>query len=170
MVRTALVAVLLAVAGIGVTAGGVAAYGHADGPIAQIEFSGNCNNPDVPLCYPPDQGGFGLGGIWLWIEIDGGAGATSGDADIAGSGCGHDRAGTGGAGSIRGEFDWWWSATPQGADFAGLLGYPTDPKGYYNVAIGPGEVFAFPVTVGHYSGHPAPGVAIEIQIAPSGRG
>jgi hypothetical protein len=166
MVRLGLLAGLLAAASLGFTTGGVAAYGHADGPIAQIEFSGNCNNPDFFLCYPPDQGGFGLGGIWLWIEIDGGAGATGGDADVAGSGCGHVPGVGGGASSIRGEFEWWWSATPDGGDFT--FGAYSGADGYYNVEIGPGEVFSFPVTVGHYSFHPAAGVAVELQVAPSG--
>jgi len=149
----------LTAASLGVAARGVAAYGAADQPLAQIEFSGNCNNPDVEFCQQ-----VGLGGIWLWIEIDGGAGATSGDADIAGSACGHIRGVGGGAFSIRGEFDWWWSATPQGFDVT--FGAPTDPNGYYNVDLEGGLVFAFPVTTGHYSFHPAPGVAVETQVAP----
>jgi len=160
----AVLAGLLWAASLGFTAGGVAAYGHADGPIAQIEFSGNCNNPGFFLCAPPPAG-FGLGGIWLWIEIDGGAGATSGEADVAGSVCGHVRGEGGGASSIRGEFDWWWSATPAGADFS--FGTYSGTDGYYNVDFAPG-VFSFPVTIGHYSFHPAPAVAIELQVAPSG--
>jgi hypothetical protein len=166
IVRLTLLAGLLAAASLGFTASGVAAYGHADGPIAQIEFSGNCNNPDFFFCSPPEQGGVGLGGIWLWIEIDGGAGATSGDADVAGAGCGHIRGVGGGASSIRGEFDWWLTDAPEGEDvsFGGYSGV----DGYYNVALGPGEVFSFPVTVGHYSSHPAHAVAIEVQVAPSG--
>jgi hypothetical protein len=165
IVRMALLAGLLSAASLGVTAGGVAAYGHADGPIAQIEFSGNCNNPDFFLCAPPPAG-FGLGGIWLWIEIDGGAGATSGEADIAGSGCGHIRGVGGGAFAIRGEFDWWWSATPEGADVS--FGTYSGADGYYNVDLGPGGVLSFPVTIGHYPFHPAPAVAMELQVAPSG--
>lgn len=169
MVRLVLLAGLLAAASLGFTAGGAAAYGHADGPIAQIEFSGNCNNPDFFLCYPPELGGFGLGGIWLWIEIDGGedgASATSGDADVAGSVCGHVPGVGGGAFSIRGEFDWWWSATPEGADIS--FGTYSGADGYYNVDLGSGGVFSFPVTIGHYSFHPAPAVAVELQVAPSG--
>ena len=163
--RTALLAGLLAATRLGFMAGGVTAYGHADGPIAQIEFSGNCNNPEFFLCATPPAG-FGLGGIWLWIEIDGGAGATSGEADIAGSGCGHVPGGGGGAFSIRGEFEWWWSATPEGADVT--FGTYSGADGYYNVALGPSDVFSFPVTIGHYSFHPAPAVAVELQVAPSG--
>jgi hypothetical protein len=159
--RLLLAASLLAVAGLGISTGTVSAYGKADGPIAQIEFSANCNNPDYFLCQQ-----VGLGGIWLWIEIDGGAGALSGDADVAGSGCGHVRGEGGGAFSIRGEFDWWWSATPEGLDVT--FGAPTDPNGYYNVDLGGGFVVSFPVTIGHYSFHPVPAVAVETQVAPSG--
>jgi hypothetical protein len=83
--RLLLGAVLLAVAALGASTGGVAAYGRAEQPLAQIEFSGNCNNPDFFLCAPPPAG-FGLGGVWFWIEIDAG-----GTGDIAGAGCGHDR-------------------------------------------------------------------------------
>lgn len=157
---------LLATASLGFTAGSAAAYGKADGPIAQIEFSANCNNPSFPFCASPEQGGVGLGGIWLWIEIDGGAGATSGDADVAGSGCGHVPGVGGGAFPIRGEFEWWWSETADGEDVT-FGGYSGD-DGYYNVELGPGEVLSFPVTVGHYSFHPARGVAVEVQVAPSG--
>jgi hypothetical protein len=163
--RIAVLAGVLSAASLGFMAGDAAAYGQADGPIAQIEFSGNCNNPDFVLCYPPDQGGFGLGGIWLWIEIDGGAGATSGDADIAGSGCGHIRGVGGGAFSIRGEFDWWWSATPEGADVT--FGTYSDADGYYNVELGPNDVFfvpgddrSLPVPSGPRSGDGAAGRAV----------
>jgi hypothetical protein len=154
--RVLLVAGTLAIAGLGLTSGGVAAYGRADQPLAQIEFSANCNNPSYPLCAPPPAG-FGLGGVWVWIEIDAG-----GTGDIAGAGCGHDRAGHGGAGSIRGEITWWGSDGAQGVSFA------VDPNNrYYNVSLGDGgPPLSFPQTVGHYSFMPAPGVAVQIQIAP----
>jgi hypothetical protein len=159
LLRLALAAGLLAAASLVASAPGAAAYGIADGPIAQIEFSANCNNPDFGLCQQ-----VGLGGIWLWIEIDGGAGALGGDADIAGSGCGHIRGVGGGAFSIRGEFDWWWAPVPQGLDVT--FGAPLDPNGYYNVDLENGLVLAFPVTTGHYSFHPVPAVAVETQVAP----
>jgi hypothetical protein len=155
-VRALMAASLLAVAALGATTGGVAAYGRADHPLAQIEFSANCNNPSFPLCAPPPAG-FGLGGIWVWIEID-----ADGTGDIAGAGCGHDRAGSGGAGSILGEISWWPSTGPQGVAFA------ADPNNsYYNVSLGDGgPPISFPRTVGHYSYAPAPGVTVQTQIAP----
>jgi hypothetical protein len=154
--RVVLAAGALAAVALGATTGGVAAYGRAEHPLAQIEFSGNCNNPNFPLCAPPPAG-FGLGGIWLWIEIDQG-----GTGDVAGAGCGHDRAGHGGAGPIRGEITWWGSTGPQGEFFA------LDPHNlYYNVVIpGGGPPLSFPQTVGHYSFMPAPGVAVQLQVAP----
>jgi hypothetical protein len=157
-IRIALLAGLLAAASLGLTAGSVFAYGSADNPLAQIEYSQNCNNRD--LC----QGPFGLGGVWLWIEIDGGP--TSGTADVAGAACGHFPGSGGGAGPIRGEFDWFWSPTPVGFD--ATLGTWSDPDGdgWYVVAF-PGFGFAsYPVTVGHYSSHPAPAVNFELQVAP----
>ena len=98
-----------------------------------------------------------MGGVWLWIEID-----ANGTADVAGSVCGHDRHGSGGAASIRGEFAWSFSPTPVG----GVLFL--DPNGYYVVDFGPvlGSALSVPVTRGHYSSHPLPGVAIELQVAP----
>jgi hypothetical protein len=153
--RALLAAGVLATIALGVTTGGAAAYGKADQPLAQIEFSGNCNNPSYFLCFPAPQG-FGLGGIWLWIEVDAG-----GTGDVAGAGCGHDRAGAGGAGPIKGEITWWPSVGPQGVAFF------VDPNNlYYNVVIPDGTPFAFPQTLGHYSFAPAPGVTLQLQIAP----
>jgi hypothetical protein len=152
--RLTVLTAVLAIATLGLSVPNASAYGHADQPLAQIEFSANCNNPDFPLCFAPPAG-FGLGGIWLWIEID-----ATGDGDVAGAGCGHIRGVGGGAGPITGEVTWWYSATPAGEAIF------TDPNGsYYNVDLG-GEVLSFPVTQGHYSAHPAPGVAIELQVAP----
>jgi hypothetical protein len=157
--RLLLGAVLLAVAALGASTGGVAGYGRAEQPLAQIEFSGNYNNPDFFLCAPPPAG-FGLGGVWFWIEIDAG-----GTGDIAGAGCGHDRAGSGGAGPIRGEITWTGGEASGQAFFA-------DPQGmYYNVTLpgppgSPPMVISFPQTQGHYSFKPAPAVTIQLQVAP----
>src|SRR5213593_214465 len=94
--HVALPVAVLVMAGVAGNSNVASAYGRADAPLAQIELSANCNDPTFGLCQQ-----VGLGGIWLWIEIDdGGAG------DIAGAGCGHDRAGTGGAFPFRGEISW----------------------------------------------------------------
>lgn len=156
LLRLLLPAVLLTVAGAGAGTTTAAAYGKAENPLAQIEFSANCNNPSFPLCQPPPAG-FGLGGVWLWIEIDAG-----GSGDVAGAGCGHVRGVGGGAGPIRGEITWFKATLPPGA-----IPFWTDPTNtYYVVSLGPGEVIPFPVTVGHYSFMPAPAVAIQLQVAP----
>lgn len=154
--RLALAASLLAVVALGATSGSAAAYGSADQPLAQLELSANCNDPSFGLCQQ-----VGLGGIWFWIEID-----ANGTGDIAGSGCSHDRAGHGGASSIRGEIDW---TSGSAADVLGAGGFlfGLDPgDAYYVIALGPGEVFGFPQTVGHYSFHPVPAVTIQLQVAP----
>jgi hypothetical protein len=139
--------------------GTAAAYGSADQPLAQLEFSGNCNNPSFPLCDP--QTGVGLGGIWLWVEVD-----ANNTGDIAGAGCGHVRGSGGGAGSIKGDVTWVYGNEAAAiAAHAFILG--ADPTHtYYIVTVGPGEAFAWPVTVGHYSLHPVPAVALEVQTAP----
>ena len=152
-VRLLIPSTLLVVAGFGASTTSAAAYGNADQPLAQIEFSGNCNNPGYPLCQL-----VGLGGVWFWIEIDSGGGG-----DIAGAGCGHIRGVGGGAGPIVGDITWTRSAGVP----AGAFAFGVDPTNtYYVVPLGPQEVLAFPVTVGHYSFIPAPGVAVETQVAP----
>ena len=82
IVRLVLLGGLLAAASLGFYCRAVsAAYGRADNPLAQIEYSANCNN--LQLC------GGGGGGVWVWIEIDDGdtLGDGIGTADIAGAGC-----------------------------------------------------------------------------------
>ena len=153
---TLAIAAMLAALGVAASAGSAAAYGRADHPLAQIELSANCNNPTVQLCYPPPVG-FGLGGVWLWIEIDAG-----GSGDIAGAGCGHIRGVGGGADSIRGDITWFKATLPPGA-----FPFWTDPTNtYYVVVLGNGDAIPFPVTVGHYSYMPAPAVSFQLQVAP----
>jgi hypothetical protein len=150
-----------------IASGGTAfAYGKAETPLAQIEFSGNCNNPSFPLCAPPPNG-VGTGGIWFWIEVDAG-----GTGNIRGAGCGHVVGGVGGpggagAGPIKGEITWIYSnlkdGTDAGAEFFGM----TDPGDkYYLVTIPAGEKFLFPTTVGHYVSQPVAGVSLQLQVAP----
>ena len=153
---TLAIAALLAVLGVATSASGALAYGRADHPLAQIELSANCNNPAFPLCYEPPAG-VGLGGLWLWIEIDAG-----GTGDVAGAGCGHVRGLGGGAESVRGEISWVTVTIPPG-----VIPYWTDPTNtYYLVWLPGGQSIPFPVTVGHYSFMPEPAVAIQLQVAP----
>jgi hypothetical protein len=154
--KVMLIAGTLAASSAAITATGVLAYGKADQPLAQIEFSGNCNDPTFGLCQQ-----VGLGGVWLWIEIDQG-----GTADVAGAFCGHVRGVGGGAFPVRGEFDWVYGTAADAAT-AGAFVVGVDPNDwYYLLTLGPGQVFAFPTTVGHYSFHPVPAVTIQLQVAP----
>jgi hypothetical protein len=148
--------------------GSAFAYGKAESPLAQIEFSGNCNNPSFPFCAQPPAG-VGLGGIWFWIEIDAG-----GEGDISGAGCGHTFGGAhgpGGAGGgpIKGEITWSYSNRADGVS-AGALSFPglEDPNDHYYLVTLPGGAnkFLFPTTTGHYSFAPVHGVTLQLQVAP----
>jgi hypothetical protein len=155
IMRTLLLSGLVAAGSLWAMAPAAAAYGRADHPLAQIEFSANCNNPSIFLCFPPPAG-FGLGGIWLWIEID-----ANQTGDVAGAGCGHVRGVGGGAGPIKGDVSWWPSATPQG------LAFNVDPNGhYYNVLLPDGTLVSFPQTQGHYQFTLGPGTTVQTTIAP----
>ena len=151
--------------------GTVLAYGKADQPLAQIEFSGNCTNPDFPFCAPPPDG-VGTGGIWYWIEIDAG-----GTGDIAGAGCGHTVGGVGGPGgagadSIKGEISWTYSTAEDAPANAQTFPGLQDPGDqYYLVTLPPdptgsSEMFLIPTTTGHYSFSPIHGVTLQLQVAP----
>jgi hypothetical protein len=155
VLRTLFVAGLFAGGSLWAVAPGVAAYGRADQPLAQIEFSANCNNPAIFLCFPPPAG-FGLGGIWLWIEID-----ANQTGDVAGAGCGHVRGIGGGAGPIKGDVTWWSSTTPDG------LAFNIDPHGrYYNVLLPDGTLLSLPQTQGHYQFTLGHGTTVQTTIAP----
>jgi hypothetical protein len=159
LIRVSLVGAALAFAALGTTSGSVLAYGKADHPLAQVELSANCVNRNSPLC-APDK--FGLGGIWLWIEVDQG-----GTADVAGAGCGHVPGVGGEAGSIRGEFPWvpfQGSLGDLATAFPDVIAVGADSGGSYYVF--PEFGFAFPVTTGHYALHLDKGVFLQSQVAP----
>jgi hypothetical protein len=150
--RVALVAVALAIPSVALTSGTVFAYGHADHPMAQLEISGNCDNPNFAFCTDV----VGVGGIWLWIEVD-----ANGTADVAGAVCQHTVGGRGGgATSIKGEFNWISTYIPPNPQLQVI-----DPTNTYYIIQGL-DVFPIPVTQGHYSFHPAPGVSLQVQVAP----
>jgi hypothetical protein len=152
LLRVLLLAAALAIPTVALTSGSVFAYGHADQPLAQLEVSGNCDNPNYFLCSDV----VGVGGIWLWIEID-----ADGTADVAGSVCEHNVGGPrGGATAIRGEFDWISTFIPPSPQLP-----VTDPTNTYYVLQGL-DLFPIPVTQGHYSFQPVPGVSLQVQVAP----
>jgi hypothetical protein len=159
VLRVALLTAMLAAASLGATAPGAAAYGKADQPLAQVEFSGNCDNSTYFLCADV----VGVGGLWTWTEVD-----TGGTADFTGAGCGHVIGGIGGPGGagggpFKGTASWQYSTgVPSGA-----IAFWADPGNtYYLVAYPSGEVFAYPVTIGHYAFHPVPGVTVQLTVAP----
>jgi hypothetical protein len=158
-VRAFMVAAALAVSLLGVGTSGVLAYGHADQPLAQLELSANCTNRTSPLCAPD---ALGLGGIWLWIEVD-----ANGTADVAGSGCEHLPGVFAGAESIRGEFPWTsfsGSVPDLQTAFPGAFVVGADPNNEYYVL--PDLGFAFPKTTGHYTVNLDKGVFLQAQVAP----
>jgi hypothetical protein len=181
----------LAVAGVGVLATiaaalaqapGASAYGAADQPVAQVEISGNCDNPNFWFC----ANVVGTGGIWAWAELDNVASATvSGwnEMDATVAECGH-TVGGGGPGSAGGfghpdPFGVWHQyaslgaalgANPNAAPIFAIFG-TTYTGSVYVLDFFPGSgqddfEVAVPTQQGHYSAHPAKGVSIQIQIAP----
>jgi hypothetical protein len=152
--RVVLLAGALAIPTLAVGSGSVLAYGKADQPLAQVEVSANCNNPSYPLC----ANVVGTGGIWVWIEVD-----ANGMADVAGAACEHTVGGPrGGAFPIRAEVPWTYAS---GSDFPPQAVFAVDPSDSY-YAIPAVLDFPIPVTPGHYSFRPAPGVSLQIQVAP----
>jgi len=137
----------------------------------QVGQSFNCNNPS--FC------GNDLGGFWGWVEFDRYAdGSITGDAEFAG--CGHSVGGGGpgsaGAGHIR------IDVTAAHIEPAG----PNDPNPGGHVFYVDHNVVTFighggsqtvvddpdflgdtniPTEAGHYSFHPAPGVADMINVS-----
>jgi len=159
LLRVLLLAAALAIPTLAVSSGSVFAYGRADQPLAQLEISGNCDNPSVYFC----SNVVGVGGIWLWVEID-----ANGTGDVAGSGCEHNVGGPrGGAESIRGDVTWEYVDGATAASYG--FSFPTivdKTDTYYLIWFQGQPLFATPVTVGHYAFHPTHGVSLQIQVAP----
>jgi hypothetical protein len=117
---------------------------HADyGNLAkyQITFSENCNN--ASLCLAGEEG---LGGDWGWAVLN-----TDGTGDLQITFCGHQPGVGGGAGHEAVDIYAWHIA-----DGVFFIDSASDPN-----FVGPTPI---PGAPGHYSQHPAPGVAIEITV------
>lgn len=160
------------------------AYGKADQPIAQVEISGNCDNPDFFFC----SNVVGLGGVWAWAELDNLPSSTTvgwNEMDATFAGCGHVRGGapahTSGGGGGPDPIGVWKQfsslgaaeqATGGAAEPLLLLGGGNPYTGSVDVldffpGSGPDDFEAVvPVAQGHYSAQPAPGVSLQIQVAP----
>ena len=124
-----------------------AAYGS--NAVYQIGFSFNCD--DKVACAVSPTNPFGPGGFWGWIELDSTTHpGVAGTAEIVVTGCDHDRTTIphGGADHFTLDGTWWTSG--------GQLFVSTDTFG--------GVFFVAPATPGHYSVHPAPAIAIELQV------
>ena len=148
-----------------------AAFGYGNTALYQATASLNCNNPAFPICAPPPRG-FGLGGLWAWYEFDAG---NTGDATV--TFCGHFQGGgpSPGAQHINIEIENWGlgPALPGDPDFPGGVNFYINAAdititgrqdGSPPVTI-PDAFFgdtSIPVIPGHYSFHPAPGVAGEV--------
>jgi hypothetical protein len=136
----------------------------------QVGLSFNCNNPS--FC------GSDLGGFWGWVEFDRAAdGTITGDAQL--TGCGHS-VGGGGPGAGAGHIDLDITSAHIGPSQPDDPNYPGGQDFYIdsNVATFTGRQSGtmtddpdflgdsgIPVEPGHYSFHPAPGVAFSAQVA-----
>jgi hypothetical protein len=165
LMLAALAAAAALAAGFASSAG---AYGGgASHDMWQVGLSFNCNNPS--FC------GDELGGFWGWAEFDRYSdGSITGDAEFAG--CGHTIGGGGPGSAGAGHISVDVTAAHIGP------GGPDDPPGVnvfyidHNVttSIFQGTVVddpeflgdsGIPADAGHYSFHPAPGVAGSVQVA-----
>lgn len=184
-------ALLLVVCAAGVAAitgfthtGKALAYGSADQPVAQVEISGNCDNPSFSFCSDV----VGVGGVWAWAELDNVPSSTvSGwnEMDATAAFCHHTQ-GAGGPGLAGGgggpdPFGVWQefpsltaalAATHGAAEPLLFLGGGNPYTGaVYVLDFFPGSgsddfMPVVPVTQGHYSAHPATGVSLQVQVAP----
>jgi hypothetical protein len=181
---TALVAAATLAAGA-LGAGKALAYGHSDQPVAQVEISGNCDNPSFWFCADV----VGTGGIWAWAELNNVAssavpGWNEMDATVAD--CGH-TVGGGGPGSagagggpdqigIWQEFSSLTAAEIATGGAAAPLLIPLGSGSAYSGSVYVLDFFpgtgsedfevVVPAGQGHYSASPAPGVSLQIQVAP----
>jgi hypothetical protein len=165
------VTVSAAVAGL-VGAPGAFAYGAVDHPVAQVEISANCDNPNFPLC-APEPDGVGTGGVWVWSELD-----ADGSMDATVTFCGHvvgaGGPGSAGAGGGPVRTGQWWTTTTLADTPPGAFPFFDTSKnysGYYVLDFFPGSgaddfIAVVPAPQGHYSWRPAPAVTIQTQVAP----
>jgi hypothetical protein len=143
-----------------ITAGPAHAYGNT--AVYQLTVSANCNNRNSPLCGPQ---GFGYGGFWGWIELDGNS--SGGTADVQLTFCSHG----GGAAQHGSASDVpWMQETTSAAALSGAgifpLGVNPGSTATASYLVIPGLGFAFPGTVGHYTLRLAPQVFEQVQVAP----
>jgi hypothetical protein len=164
---------LAALAAAAALAGGFASSAGAYGGGAthdtwQVGLSFNCNNSTYFMCLNPDTGLPELGGFWGWVEFDRFAdGTITGDAQFAG--CGHTTGGGGPGSAGAGHEDLDITSAHLGPAQPGdpNFGTPGAQVFYVDGASDPEFLgdSGIPAEPGHYSFHPAPGVAGEMQVA-----
>jgi hypothetical protein len=173
-------ATAIATAAVATVVGTGSALAYGPGEVAQVEISGNCDNPS----YCNTAFG-GTGGLWIWASLNNDSAHT---ADFTFAGCGHSvgtppQPGRGIAGAGGGPGEGTWSIAPSlfaaladGAfplDVAVSGGAPANVP-YYEINLGGGFIAAAPVPVGHYSvsglsfvfGPTPPGVSFQTTVAP----
>jgi hypothetical protein len=156
-----------AAASVAVLATSAGAYGGgASHDTWQIGLSFNCNNPQ--FC------GSDLGGFWGWAEFDRyGDGSITGDAEFAG--CGHTAGQGGGAGHVSVDILSAHIGAGTADDPPGVDVFYVDHNvvtfndhGTKVTVVDDPEFLGdsgIPADPGHYSFHPASGVAGEVQVA-----
>ena len=132
-------------------AGSTPAAAYGTDAVYQIGFSFNCDSPTAAACKVSETNPFGPGGFWGWIELDSTTHpGTSGTAEIVVTGCSHDRTTVPHGEATHFTLDGtWWTA-------GGQL--------FVSTATFGGVFFVASATPGHTSLHPAPGIAMEIQV------
>jgi hypothetical protein len=152
-----------AVLAVGFTSPAGAYGGGAGHDTWQVGISFNCNKPTPGFCGPDE-----LGGFWGWVEFDRFAdGTITGDAQL--TGCHHF---LGGGGGGAGHADVGITAAhigPAGPDDPNPGGqvFIVDHNVVNGVTDDPDFLgdSGIPVEPGHYSLHPAPGVAFMVQVS-----
>ena len=160
MKRLSIAAACLAVTGAFVLSGQTPVKAYGTNHLFQLTYSANCDNPAVPLCAPPP--GFGLGGAWGWIELDGASGATSGTADGTVTLCGHQNVPTGAVHMNLSDTPWFEALGASLPPGTFPVDFPVNLAETYFVV--PAVGIAFPVTPGHYSVRLAPGVQVQSTV------
>lgn len=156
-VLVALIPAALTAALVGGVVGAVPAQAYGTDHAYQLTFSLNCDNKSSPLCAPESQGGFGLGGVWGWIEPD-----SDGTADATVTFCAHGQGQNGAFHENLDEVAW---TIESGSHLGGLFPVGTDPNNRYIVFPNSDLGFiAFPATPNHYSLRLAPGVTAQATV------
>ncbi len=138
----------------GSTATTAAAYGND--AVYQIEFSGNCDNPDSFLC----TNVFGVGGIWVWAALDQG-----GDGDATVAFCAHGLPSVPHGGAAGGPTAITWAKITHVGNPFDVGSVNQDPQNtYLAISTAQGPLITVPATPGHYSFRAGPAVQAQTQV------